>query len=103
MHIVQILLLTFVLLAAFPLGFLLAKATKEELKVGRRAFVSILLASIAVIVVSLFLGFSDEDKLFLVLSMLFIALISYISFKESYKKEKITSKRRIKNMRAKRK
>lgn len=96
MNIIQTLLLILVVILAFPAGLILARVTKEELKQGRRAFTSIMLASIAVIIVSLFLKFSGEEKTFLAAGMLFLFIISYISFKESYQTIKKGRKSKIK-------
>jgi|GEM_PF-2140095 uncharacterized membrane protein len=96
MNTIQIALLMLVILLALPAGLLLAKATREELKDGRKAFVSIILVSIAVVLVSLFLHLSNEKKLFLVLSMISVAIISGISLEKSYNSKKIVVKKKIK-------
>ena len=96
MDTIQIALLALVVLLAFPAGFLLAKSTKEELKEGRRAFVFIILVSIAVLLVSSFLNLSNEKKLFLVLSMIIVTILSGISLEKSYNSKKIVVKKKIK-------
>jgi len=93
MDIIQIILLMLVILLAFPAGLLLAKATREELREGRRAFIAIIIASLVIILASLFLGFSNQEKLFITTGMLSISIIACISLKKSYAPCKITPKK----------
>lgn len=109
MNIIQIALLMLVILLAFPAGLLLAHATREELRGGRRAFIAIIIASFIVILISLFLGLSNQERLFITTGMLSILIITCISLKKSYSPCKITpkkaaakKKRKLKKINAKR-
>ncbi len=109
MNIVQIALLMLVILLAFPAGLLLAHATREELRDGRRAFIAIIIASFIVILISLFLGLSNQEKLFITTGMLSISIIACVSLKKSYspckiipKKAAAKKKRKLKKIKAKR-
>ena len=66
-----------VLILAFPLGSLLAKATKEELSSGRMWFKLIILVSLISAIVSLILR---NDVLFF--SFLFILIVTSMSLKK---------------------
>ncbi len=83
----QYLFLAILVISAFPLGILLAKLTKEELKQGRKAFIAIIIASIVVIVATLFIPLGKDSNLFLIVSMLFLFIMALISLKRalSYK------------------
>lgn len=85
MQILQIVLLLLVILAAFPLGFFLAKLTKEELKSGRNAFKAMIIVCLLVILITFFLNLQIDKKIFLDASMLFIMVTVSISLKKSYK------------------
>jgi len=93
MDIIQIVLLMLVILLAFPAGLLLAHATREELRDGRRAFIAIITASLVIILASLFLGFSNQEKIFITVGMLSLLIIACISLKKSYAPYKITPKK----------
>ncbi len=87
MNLIKYLLLVIVLLCAFPIGFWLAKLTKEELKQGKKAFIEIIIISLVIANISIFLPLGSENKLFIITSMLFMAILSLISLKRalSYK------------------
>lgn len=87
MNLLKYLLLLTVLICAFPLGYLLAKSTKEELKQGRKAFIAIIIISPIIAAMSIFLPLSQEDRLLMITSMLFIAIFSVISLKKRQKKK----------------
>lgn len=84
MQILQISLLFLVIALAFPLGFLLARATKEEIEQGRKAFIAVIISCFLVVLFSLFYNFMIEQKLLLITSMLFIAALTSVSLKKSF-------------------
>lgn len=88
MEIIQILLLNVLLILAFPTGLLLAKTTKEELKDGRKAFISLIAISAVVILTALLLKITNENKMLVIYTALFIIIISAISLNKSHKKQK---------------
>ena len=83
MNTFQILLLTAILLSAFPIGKLLARFTKEELKSSKKAFIALIALSILVILYSLVLELSLNQKFLIMLSFLFIIIVTSISLKKS--------------------
>lgn len=108
MDIMQITLLVLVIFLAFPAGLLLAKSTREELGDGRGAFITIIIASFIVLLVSLFLGLSSQEKIFITAGMLSISIITFISLKKSYmpsrpsQKLSAKKKRKLKKIKKKR-
>lgn len=92
MNLLKYMLLLIVLLCAIPVGFLLAKLTKEELKQGRKAFKAIITISSIILIISIFLPLSSDNKQFILASTLFIALLAFISMKKE--KEKVTKKKK---------
>ena len=66
------------LLLAWPIGYFLAKMTKEELKQGKKWFKLIILLSLVGALVSLF--YRDDAFLF---SFLFMALVTGMSLKKN--------------------
>lgn len=82
----QYILLALILIAAFPLGFLLAKMTKEELKSGRIWFKLVIALAIIISIVSIFFRLYFDEIVITVTSMLFIIIIAAISLLKSKKK-----------------
>tara|TARA_B100000315_G_C14367388_1_gene491299 strand:+ start:76 stop:318 length:243 start_codon:yes stop_codon:yes gene_type:complete len=78
-EIVKLAIGIFVLILAFPIGTLLAKSTKEELKDGKPWFKLITILSAIMAVVSLILR---NDVLFF--SFLFILIVTSRSIKQKY-------------------
>ncbi|MBS3094747.1 hypothetical protein J4474_03710 [Candidatus Pacearchaeota archaeon] len=77
MHqLIQFLLIIFVLILGIPLGNLLAKYTKEELKQGKKWFILIILFCFVGVILSLIL---KND--YLLFSLLFIAIVTSRSLK----------------------
>ncbi len=81
----QYLLLIAIILVAFPLGLFLAKITIEQLKAAIIAFKILIIISLLALFISFFLNMQYKDKLILIITMLFIIIISTISLKKSYK------------------
>lgn len=79
-----------VLIIAIPIGFILRKMTPEELKDGKIYFAIIWLLSLILALISFFLNFSEADKYTIIFSLIFIAIISFISWFdiEKYGKKK---------------
>ena len=75
-QIIRLIIGVLVLALGFPLGILLAKKTKEELKSGQRWFSIIIIISLIGGVVGLIIG---NDVLFF--SFLFIAIVTSRSLK----------------------
>jgi len=65
------------LILGFPLGFYLAKKTKEELKVGQKWFKLIIIISLSGAIISLIIG--NDVLLF---SFLFITLVTSLSLRK---------------------
>jgi len=65
-------------LAGFPVGLLVAKMTKEELKAGRKWFWAIIILSTIGIIISIFMT-KAETQLFLIASLAFILLLATAS------------------------
>lgn len=83
-----------VALLGYPLGLILAKITKEELKTGKKWFRLIIAVCVIAIVVSvIFTG--GKTFLFLILSFVFIILVTLPSLikKEKQKKKKKKKKK----------
>lgn len=83
---IQVGLLALVVILAIPLGFILARVTREELKEGRSTFKALVLASIAIAVLSIFADFSLDKRIFFLFSASFIGIVSFISLRQSFKK-----------------
>jgi len=81
---IQILLLVLISLLGIPIGYLIAKLTKEELKDGRKWFDIIAFASAVMMVVSLF---SFEGEL-LALSLSIFAFIFFLAVVPLFRKLK---------------
>jgi hypothetical protein len=80
------LLSVLVILLAFPIGYLLARATREELVQGRKSFLRLYLICIPLAIILAFLPIK-ELKLPVILSLIFIAIVSFMSFWLSYDKK----------------
>lgn len=87
MSLLKYLLLLLVLLCAIPLGFLLAKLTKEELKQGRKAFKAIIIISFVIAAILFFLPISLDNKIFIIASMFFLMILALISLTQSYRRK----------------
>ena len=70
------------LISAVPFGHVLKKASKEELKSGREYFYIIWVASLVLAGISLFADFSKELKSTIIFSLLFVAIVAFISWKK---------------------
>lgn len=86
MEILQYALMLLVILVAFPIGFLLAKLTKEELKSGRVWFQLVIVLAIVITIASICSKLCLNDILITVTSMLFIIIIAGISLVKSKKR-----------------
>lgn len=84
MSLIQYLLLVMIIILAVPIGCLLGKITKEELKSGRKAFKTIIFIASAVIILAFLLKVDLNSKIFLGASMLFFMVLALISLKMSY-------------------
>jgi len=74
----QYLLLFVIVIAAFPIGVLLAKSCKEELKAGKPAFIAILIISFAALFYALASKLDTKSKLITATSLLFLAIIAAV-------------------------
>lgn len=77
-----------VVLLAIPTGIIVAKSTREELKAGRKSFLTLMILSIFVAILSLLFKIIPDDKLLIIFSMLFIFIVSLISYKFSFRKRR---------------
>ena len=76
-----------ILLTAFPVGYLLAKLTREELISGRFWFSMIILVAIITAVINLSFIKDFEFRLVNVLTLLYITIVSCISLWKSFDKK----------------
>jgi hypothetical protein len=84
-NLLQIALTIIILFTAFPVGYLLAYLTKEELKAGRKWFK--IISWISIILCFVFLLLIDiEQKFTIVFSLVYIATISLTSLRLSHKR-----------------
>ena len=76
-------ILGFIILAlAVPAGYILRHYTKEELKPGRKYFLVLWAVCLALAFVFLFIPLSDQIlKKIIIFSLLFISVVSYLSWK----------------------
>ncbi|MBS3092819.1 hypothetical protein J4466_05370 [Candidatus Pacearchaeota archaeon] len=75
-------ILSFVILAlAVPAGYILRHYTKEELKSGRKYFLVIWITCLALAFIFLFMPLEDAIRKTTIFSLLFISVVSYISWK----------------------
>ncbi|MFH0831475.1 MAG: hypothetical protein V1886_01240 [archaeon] len=81
MKTISIMLLNAILILAFPVGMLIAKATKEELKQGRKVFIILIAISLLSILVSFLMGIRNDNLTILSYTAMFIAIISALSLK----------------------
>ena len=77
----SLLVALFVLAGAFPIGILLKKTTKEEIKPGRFYFQSIWFFSVILGLISYFLVEDYNLKMSLVFWFGFVFIVSFISWK----------------------
>ena len=70
-----------ILSVAFPAGYLVAYLARDELAAGRRYFISVAIASIIAIIPASFLF---QEKIPVILTLFFIAIMSLISTFKSY-------------------
>jgi hypothetical protein len=80
------LLSALLIIFAFPIGYLLARACKEELKGGRKAFFVLYVITIPIMIVTAFLKIDTEIKLPIILTLIFIMIVSFMSFFLSFDK-----------------
>lgn len=83
----NIILAILIVFLAFPVGYLLAKVTREEIKGGRKAFLLLYLINIPLIIIIAFLKIDSQIKLSVILTLFFIMIVSFMSFFLSYKKD----------------
>jgi cytochrome c biogenesis factor len=83
----NILLSALIIILAFPVGYFLAKVTKEEIKGGRKAFFYLYLICIPIMLVIAFLKIDSQIKTSIILTLFFMMIVSFMSFFLSYKKK----------------
>lgn len=79
------LLYTLILLCAFPAGYLLAYLCRDELVVGRKWFLLLAVVCLIVSVIISFTGFLF--KFLIILTLIFITIISLISVWKGHDKK----------------
>lgn len=89
---ISIILIIVIVLLGYPIGLLIAKLTKEELKAGRKWFRILVFVSAIAIVASI-LFTTGETLLFLVMSFVFILLLALASWIQS---NKLNHKKKLK-------
>ena len=78
----QIILLIFIFIAGILAGIKLREFTKEELKACRKWFKLLIIISLIIAVIILFLPIVFKLKLAYVLTLVLIAIISWISWRK---------------------
>ena len=75
-------ILGFVILAlAVPAGYILRYYTKEEIKPGKKYFLALWTICLALAFIFLFIPLEEVIKKTTIFSLLFISIVSYISWK----------------------
>ncbi len=69
------------LLLAIPIGYLIAWLARDELIAGKKFFKALIGAAAILIVIFSFFG-----NLYIVLTLIFISVVSFVSLKKSYDK-----------------
>ena len=87
MNTITIILPIIISLLGYPIGLLIAKHTKEELKSGRKWFKLIIFICFLAIIASLIFT-RDKTLLFLISSFVFIILLTLASLLKSKRKKK---------------
>ena len=95
MNIPTIFLMIIIALLGFPIGLIIAKFTKEELKQGKPWFIAILIVCIVAIFIS-FIFVRGDALFFLIASFVFIFLIARAALIPLRKKKKGREKKKIK-------
>ena len=75
------LLASIILLLAVPFGYLIRYFTKDELKIGKLYFKVLVIISLIISVAILIAPIGAINKKTIISSMLFIAIVSFISWK----------------------
>lgn len=78
MNTLSLILTIIVALAGYPVGLIIARLTKEELKPGRKWFLVIILACIILVILSL-IFIQGDALIFLAAAFVFIILLSLAS------------------------
>lgn len=89
--ILNYLLSALIIILAFPIGYLLAKICKEELVAGRILLFALYLTSLILTLIFIFLPIDKQFKLPIILSLIFIVIVSFMAFWLSYNKKFVYS------------
>lgn len=93
MDIIILLIGISILILGIPAGFILRRLTIEEIKSGRIYFNVLWLSSIILAIIFLFIPIEDKEyKYTLIFGLLFIAIISFISWTKPLGKKLIIKK-----------
>jgi hypothetical protein len=84
MILLQFLLILTIIAMAWPIGLLIAKQTKEELKTGKKWFSLVCIISMIIMILGLF-AFSGDDLILVESTLDFIFLLSLASIYEANK------------------
>lgn len=79
---IEILYAILILILAIPIGVILKKITKEEIDYGKNYFQILSIMSITIAIFLLFLPIESNLKKTAIFSLIFIAIVSFISYKE---------------------
>lgn len=77
-------LIIIVLLTSLPVGYLLAYLTKEELVQYRKYFIALVAVSLIIALILAFISIKNNGAI--ILTLIYIAVVSLISLLLSYKK-----------------
>jgi len=72
-----------ILLSAIPIGYILNYFTKEELKQGKKYFKILSITTPTLAIITLFINLNTEYKKTIIFSLLFISVVSFISWREN--------------------
>lgn len=80
----MILWLILILLTSFPIGYLLAYLTREELVSGRKWIKMLGIFCLILAFIFILISFSLEIKIAVILTLVYIAVVSFVSVYKSY-------------------
>lgn len=84
---IKIFIYLIIIISSFFVGYLLAKICKEELESFRKIFFYIYITTFPIILFFSFLKIEKNLKLSIILSLVFIMIVSFMSFWLSYDKK----------------
>ena len=78
MYLIAVIVLT----CGIPIGLMLKKSTKEELKSGKKYFKILWIGCLILAIVAYFIPVNYSLKMTVIFSLLFVAIVSFMSWKD---------------------